>query len=351
MRFPFLGLFSTRRYLQTRDGVVRPGRAQGRVQWVVGRDICLFRHFDLADTPMAERDQALDWQIRRWSPYPETGEYIGWQGASAFVWIWDRRLQRQSLEAEGLSGRAMSVVPESALYPPAADAEWRLVRCRSGVEGQHWRTGRLRAGHWWPHPPEESEWFHFQRAQGRVPQPPPEVETFPLLDKPWVQPRYPWLRHWRDQWRRLLYPVAALWIFLLLREAAVLGRWYQEISDATGQVRVLQQRIAPLLTARSQARADLERLKALMRLAERPPQLVLMARIAQPLPNSPDVRLADWHYEGGTLSFVVKGEDLDPRYYVARYQVLPRFRDVIAEALPRGGLKITLRLDEARQDD
>ena len=91
LKFKILGsLFLPRRYLQADKKVIPPeNRNIGAKQWVVGRDLCVYRLFHLPDVPGTERKSAIDIHIRQWSPFADTGSYVVWKDDIAQVWIWD----------------------------------------------------------------------------------------------------------------------------------------------------------------------------------------------------------------------------------------------------------------------
>ncbi len=324
----------TRRYFDSRTGVIPPEPGTGRGEWVLSRGWCRYRCFDLAGLPAARREESLQLKIQQWSPYTRTAEYVVWQGDCAQVWIWDEARAAQVREASGAAQAAP--VPENLVRPPLADGV-RLAACLDGVEGQIWQQRQLLASRWWLKPPDLLEWSRFLRAHG---QPSPAhvltPEPLPLLAKPWGKPR----RRNTAANERAIALVAAMALAVVLGwESATLWKTHQKHQAIQQEIEKLNQDGAAILQARDHAVTDKERVRQLVRLVPYPSQLELMAAVAGKLPRN-GAQLAEWRYHAGTLRVAVQAPNIDPRNYVAAFQSLPLFKGIKLETSNQADLII-----------
>lgn len=329
----FQSLFSPRRYLQTRNSLSRPaGKRPGPRQWVMARSLCLYNVFVLGDIPAAERVNALNLRIRQWSPFAETGRYILWSASGspliAHVWIWDDAERDKA--AKG-SEKNIRIFPETAFHKPPEEDMLRLAVCTEGLEAQIWRSGNLEAGRWWPDIPPDDEWKRFLIAHDMNPDIQiPRAEDIPWLDRPWGkvsdESRLIILRHER-LW---VFLIMALLLCLLIWEGVSVWRWTEAVKAIEERVEVLTRETEPLLEARKRATQEKETVERLLSMTTPPSQLELMAAITEKLSRR-KVLLAEWHYNRERLRFVLRGNNLDPRYYVETCQKMPWFREVTAE--------------------
>jgi hypothetical protein len=116
-----------------------------------------------------------------------------------------------------------------------------------------------------------------------------------------------------------------------------------EIDNRLGEA---QHRAAPVIADREGALANLDYLAGFAKLDPYPPQLSLLARVAENLPSN-GAQLASWAYQSGDLQFTVfsPASSLDILFYVKAYSSVPGFTDVAAERAegPRS-LRVKLHL-------
>jgi len=309
----------------------------------------------MSDIPLAEWKNALDILIQQWSPFKETGRYIvsgtGYEAEPrnqieprnqfephnqpreiAQVWIGD---EAERFIAMKDAGKNISrIFPETILYPPPETDTLRLVICVEGIEAQIWKEGILIASHHWKRDISPKEWVKFLLANDMNPSIQiPEPEAVQMLNQPWGKSS--------DNYSQFKIPKAAfqmitgVLIFFLIWQSVGIWRWHQGEKILNEQISLLTQEAEPLLNARSRAISCKDNADKLLSLNAYPPQLNMMAAIADNL--SQNIRLAEWHYNQGRVAFTLKGihseqgKDLDPRYYVETYQKLPYFKEVSAE--------------------
>lgn len=341
----FQNLFLPRRYIQSLKGVSRPsGKGPGPRQWVIARSLCLHRVFLLGDIPPEARKNALNIRIRQWTPFTDTGSYVVWSGETAQVWIWDESKRREAAKAAGADISRM--LPETVLRQPSDNDTLRLISCADGFEAQIWKHGILSASHWWANRLPMKEWIRFLVAHDLDPRiKVPAPETAEWLNRPWG----------KTADRNLLsdFPREKLWvslamamlIFVLIWQGVSVCRWHRGLAVIQERIDILSQEAEPVLEARNQAEKYRQIAEHLISLATAPAQLELMAAVGEKIPPK-KARLAEWHYNQGNLIFTLKGENLDPRYYVKNYQALPRFKEVTAEPGTRPGeLVVKLRIE------
>lgn len=314
---------------------------------MLSRALCLFQRLDLGNVPTRGREDALRLKLRQWSPFPDTAEYVVWRGRQALVWIWDAAWQQARAEASG--SRPVRVLPETLLYPPAADGV-RLVRCLEGLEGQYWRDALLWDSHWWPEAPSTAAWWRFQRGCGALLSPPPAPEEMRWMATPWGRSRgrYRWdARGQRSGIIALLVMLACVvgW------QAGASWKWRQANAALRERIAALEGQAEPVLKLREQALAYREVVDRLLRLRAYPGQLELMAMVADNLPGQ-ERRLREWQYNLDSLEFVVADPAVEPRQYVEALQAVPQFTEVAAEAGRETGqwrLRLRLRTPGAEQ--
>ncbi len=320
--------------LETADGVELPPPGRGRRLWVVSRGRCRFLHLPLL--PGADRTRQLDaigLEIRRLSPFAETGSYLHLAAGFAAVWLWDQQATRAAGGAAGIDVGRLKILPEPALRPPAPDGV-RLVEALDGVEGQYWRDGTLACSRWWPAMPEPGAWILFQRGAAVPPErlvaQVPLPQRLPWLDRPWTRAAAGFGLARLD-----LRLAAAVLGLAVLAGYGYQGAQYLRLARAGAalqrEVAARSAAIEPILAARSRALDSLAALRALHALDRFPGQLALMARVAEILPPGKS-RLNDWAYDKGQLELSIA--DDQPPDVVRLVRALDRggaFRDVVAD--------------------
>ena len=339
-----------RRYLQTLNGVELPppgGRGRGRGgYWIVSRGLCRFYLLPLLPgAPRARQIEAHSLEIKRLSPFVETGSHLHLDALSVGVWLWDQQATRAAAMAVDVDVARLPVVPEPAMYPPGDDGV-RLIETLDGVEGQYWVAGRLLASRWWREPPSERNWVLFQRGAGvpaerLVVNPPPPLHL-PWLPRPWTTTRWPLsFNPARADLRLTAASIAAAMLVAYAYQGVQWARVSSDLASISGEVETRSRAIEPLLAARTQALDGQTAIRALQALDRFPGQLSLMARIAQLLPAG-QTRLTEWIYDRGQLELGIAADrPLDVVALVRSLEGLDHFKSVAAE---RTGTNNSLRL-------
>lgn len=356
----------TRRFSQRLAATDPAPTRLGAAQWVLSRPFYRFRRFDLKQIPKAQRTRALRLQIRQWSPYASSGQYVVWGQDHALVWVWDADRLEADLAAQKLKPKSTRVIPESLLHPPLLSG-LRLAACLDGVEGQLWQEQRPVHSRWWPKQPSATEWLNFQRDAGialdqgdGVPAP----QALPWLKQPWAKTadlgRGEGLALPHETW--LIGGV----ILLLAGFTTWHGIELIKTRQATGQLKTqlaeAGQNARPLLDARRQALDALARIEALQAANPYPAQLALLAEVAKQLPQD-GAYLREWDYQNGRLKMTVASPNkLSSSFLVKKLQDAGWFRNVQAaptndpttltltmETLPQGEIRPQTK-DENGQD-
>ena len=335
--------FSVGQYWQTRDlsadtQPVEKLRDSGRFgaallpQWVISRQLCVFRTVDMAHVPRTDRAAALTLKLQQLSPFQASDHYVAWQGGTAMVWFWDADALTVALAEAGLA-RAR-VIPEPLLLPkPATGAAQdagllHIVQCRDGFDLQLWRDNCLQASRWLRHHPEPATSATFARKHALGHCPEPRTIKSAWLSEPWgrapggeyLDRLEPWLPR-------------ALAVVFCLALAWPLGsglRWQSANAELRQQLDSLQQEVDPILTARNNARfaqSQVERLAALSPWR----QTDLLFQLADLLPK--DMRLERWTYRQGDIVLELRSANQDPRFYVRTLEERGGFEKVEVQPL------------------
>ncbi len=336
-----------RRYVQTTGkSEVSPGRL-GRLQWVLARPLYRFQTFDLAQVPAKSRSQALRLELAQWTPFMSSGYFVGWNGSQALVWCWNADQVHAVMAAQGLKPKRVQILPESLLQAPV-DNGLCLTRCLEGFEGQLWRNGILGRSRWWPQAPTANDWLSFQRDAAV---PPNEQQYQPPVAREAQTGARSWLRQSAAAENLAVLverPLIALGLLCLIGPVCWFGFSLYKIQQQTDQLVERQARLqtsaAPVMKARSEALDSLARIKALQVLARYPGQLVLMARIAEALPNT-GLTLKDWDFSGHQLKVTLTGPtDVPVTPIIDRFQRAGPFGNV--QAVPgRDPRSVTFQMD------
>jgi len=276
---------------------------------VLSRPFYRFCRFDLKNVPKPRRVQALELQIRQWTPFANTGRYLVWQGEDALVWAWDADRLGADLATQNLNSKRVEILPESLLHFPLANG-LRLAACLDGVEGQLWREGLLVHSRWWPTVPTEAAWLNFQRDAGDSAELQSTVVPSPAapewLHRPWAK-NVPAGRGgaWAAPYETWLVSAGVLVL-------AGMTSWYgiqlvkikQAVELRKNELKTAETIARPMLEARQRALDAQVRIKLLQKAGHYPDQLALMATVAKLLPKH-TVTLNEWDYRDDKLKITV----------------------------------------------
>jgi hypothetical protein len=336
----------TQLYFETPSGVEVPPTRHGRRYWIVSRGLCRFFKVPLlAEAPRARQLDALALEVKRLSPFEETGSHFHLGPKFASVWLWNQRATRAAGQAVGVDVERLRILPEPALLA-SAENEVRLIETLDGVEAQRWEDGCLAASRWWPAPPDPRNWVLFQRGASVSPErlatTVPGAQHPGWLRRPWTQTRSARSFHPTQVDLRLV--AAGLAAFFLIGYAYESAKWWRATNDLrglAGEIAIHSNAIEPIFGARTQALDNLAAIRVLRELDRFPGQLALMARVAEVLPQN-EARLTAWTYDRGQLDLdIASSQPLDVVKLVRTLESIDHFKAVAAE---RTGSGNTLRL-------
>jgi hypothetical protein len=340
-----------RLYVQKADRVQQPTGRRGRRYWVVSRGLCRFFRVPLVpNAAVARQSEALALQIKRLAPFAETGSHHDLGTHFASLWLWDQRAVQQAAETVGVDLARISVLPETALRPPAADGV-RLIETIEGVEAQSWIGGSLAASRWWATAPDSRAWTLFQRgasiAADRITSAPPSPARLDWLDHSWTRARS---TSGFDVGRVDFRLVAVVSAAMLLIAYGYLGAEWLRLDRALSAVATEGAAVAsastPTRRARSAALDNAAVIRALQGLDRYSGQLAVFARVTEILPKN-ETHLTEWTWEHGQLEMTVAADHpLDALYFVRSLEKIDGFKNVAAErAGGDNSLRIRLTVD------
>lgn len=299
---------SPRVYLHLSDEVRPPATSgYGQMVWVLSRALCHYKCVDLSAVPERSRVAALQLQLSQLSPFPHTAHHAVWREGVAMLWYWDAARVASAMQAVGVAPQRCRILPDSALYPPAAQG-LRLLAGLAGYEGQFWRDGCLLGSRWWDALPDAAEWLGFQRGLGLDGE--QRVLAVPAATRPTLQPEQALASSaragsvaWRDE--RVLY-------FLLLALLTAPTAWFAAswlkaelaVRAISADKLQLEASAQPLLAAREQAERIASRLRELDALTPQTSQSELMRRVAAALPKQ-SIYLKEWDFHDTQLKLVL----------------------------------------------
>lgn len=342
---PLAALFLPRRRLAAADPLIlQRGGPLGGTQWVALRGECQYRQHDFSGIPSRQRAAAAALHVKRYLPNANAIARIGWQGAIAHFWIWEKPLPAAQ------KGR-IRWIPESALRRPVIANGQHLVRCQSGVEGQVWSDGRLIASQWWPDTPAAENWQRFLRGAGiPLDKSPamPAIEQLPLMP-------YPWPVMQADRGGAFANAEYVIWVGTLSLlaaaaawQAASLDTWFSLREKQTAQLDALRASSATILEGRETADAASAELANLEKLHRGLSDYVLVADIVSPLPSGSLV--LGYVREAGKIRAVVKTTQKDLRRLVMLYHSHPVLKEASA-VLVGESVEFTFELPKPPEED
>ena len=316
----------------------------------------MYRCESFANVPRSRRRSALELKLPVWSPFVRTGHHCVWSGDSAMVWFWDQDKVAAARGARGgrLRGAAARAAAQVRVLPETVFGERRpggvcLQPCREGYELQHWRAGLLVDSLWFPQRPGARQVAGFlarQEGDARTLRPDSVAEAprAEVAREPWSTSLTP--REWIEVNERAL--VATCLVALVLAVAWQEVRFWKVRGlerEVAAELARLEDRLAPLLAARTEFLRLRRTNQSLAALLREPSQAHLMGLVDRALPSA-EAEFREWRYQQRELKFMIEDPDPDPIAYVRALEAEPLFDQVRAEPV-RGGesrLEITLRV-------
>jgi len=315
------------------DSVSVAGKGVGRSEWILSRPLYRYARFELKSVPKPQRAQALELQIRQWTPYARTGWYLLWEQDEALIWAWDADRVEAAILENALKPKTVSIVPETLLQQRRGQGI-HLASCIEGYEGQVWSERSLLSSRWWPELPDAAEWLNFQRDAGTLPEHQSNLVPKPLplqwAEKPWARSaaldRSAAYGASVEQWA--LPAVALCLLAATLWYGAQWVKLRAAIKDRGAELEALNLRAGPIIEARGRALEALGRIKTLQATDPYPDQLSLLAKVAQSLPKDGPY-LKEWEFQGGKLKLQIASPNkMVSSDYVKLFQSFGVFKNV-----------------------
>ena len=327
-------------YKRHRANLLAAGSGFGKKrlpQWVISRQICVYKTVDYKHVPRKDQDEALSLKVTQLSPFKQFGYSVAWADGVAMVWLWDAEIQAELMAQQGIADAR--IIPETLLQPqpeePHADhASLRIVRCREGVDIQVWDGAVLSYSQCAGDDQFEPIVNQIKRTFSLPINAPPDIEDgSEWLNMPWGQQGSGEIVNAVDEWM----PRAALLTFVVLMAWFVGGGWVWQNSekDITDQMEALEGRIQSILVSRDQAidaRIQIDQLGELqLRL-----QGDLLLELQSLLPK--DAHIKQFTYQHGSLVIEIQSAQQDPRHYVRTFQKEKHFSAIEVQPMGTKGL-------------
>ncbi len=287
-----------------------------------------------AGIPENKKKALLRLQVQRWAPFPNVKYVAQWVGNRASVYAWNDNEVKSAIAESGLSERRCVVCPETFIRTPAHDGV-RLAAAIDGFEAQVWQQGFLAFTRWWPQKPSQTEWNMFLRSAGvpldQTQNQVPEPSAAEFLESPWTQQG----GYLGITWSLLEDPryaaavatvVAAPFIYLGV-EYLTLAIANARVENAIATLSVETQGVRQL---RSKAIANLDEIEDYLGLEIYPSHFETMTT-ALGLLQSLNVKILEWTYDVGALSFTLRPErEIDATFLITAFERSGAFANVTA---------------------
>jgi|WetSurMetagenome_2_1015567.scaffolds.fasta_scaffold05640_2 hypothetical protein len=334
-------LFLARRYQQRLSEIIPPTSGNGRREWVISRALCHYHCFDLREIPINRRDAVLEMQIQQWSPFGKANSFSVWNQGVAQTWVWDFSIIETAQIDQNLKNPY--ALPETLLRPKLENGV-QLLKCLDGVEGQIWKDNILIASRWWAEIPDIKIWQNFLRAYNALEFVDVPLQQTGFLAQAWGKSRTAFRSSGLLQERWLVGVLSTIFLMALSWEGVFVYKWQSAYSSLRKEIETLNEKANPILTAKTQTLNEQKHIERLLGLDAYPNNLELMAKIAEKLPQN--IKIIEWHYQIGDLSFVLEGSPLEPSYYVSTYQSIPSFGDVKSNSKLTNQLTVSMKVNK-----
>ena len=335
--------------------IYRPGQTENRSNsssralWVLGRKATQQSVFTFpADVAENKKKALLRVQVRRWAPFPNVKYVAHWADNRASVYAWNDDKVKKEIAEAGFNERRCVVYPETFMRAPLQNGV-RLVAAIEGFEAQVWRDGFLAFSRWWPQKPTQLEWNMFLRSSGmRLEQDSagvPEPDPAPFLESPWIRQE----GHLGGPLAMLEDPRYAMAIGALVAAPFIyLSAQFLTLAISDARVKhameTLSVKTQGIRKLRTEAIANLDEVEDYLSLEIYPSQFEIMT-VALGLLKGLNVKLLEWTYDVGSLSFTLRSErDIEATVIITSFEKSGAFANVSAS---RSGQErqLTMRMD------
>jgi len=340
--------FSASHYIQTSEGVMLPDELTSRAQWIVSRNLCLFKTFPLDSLPSKNRADALEVIIRRWAPFDMIGFHVVWTPHYACVWAWDEFRVQSSVEEVGV--QIVSVLPESVYYAPMEEDGSRWIAAKDkGFIFQIWLNGLLVNEKWFSTKPSSTRFDLFIRSL----EVPNNTELSweelsdlchlakdsgeeRILDKPWGAKNQNLTIIQNLPWEQSV--VLAGFVLVILFYAWMASAIFassMSLSEVNNRIAEMAQNAEPVLTARTEAEQASDNANKLLELIDYPSQMNMLADAAKVIKPF-GLILKDWNFQGARIEVTTEG-NVNTLKVVKKFEELTWSQSVSVSSLRREG--------------
>ena len=324
-----------RHFRQLGGGAELPAAGAVAQYWILARSQYRVKFLPLHHVAANRRDAAITLELAAWTPFAKTSHYVIPQPAGAMLLAWDADAVVAAMSAAGATDRELSILPESALHPVAADGV-TLQACLEGVEAIVQTGGNVISSLWWRELPCEQDWLNFLRTSGlesaRWPTAFPPTASAQWLSQP--------LGHspggrtlqlaGREVWTvgtlAFVFAVASLWY------ANDWRRYAQAQSSSELRLAATEQELESILGARGMALSSLVRSESMAALFNRTDALNLLATLSRVFstvakPGTLQLAEIEWRDQRLVLVLNVNGPPVAATEIVKALEANPAFKD------------------------
>ena len=264
------------------------------------------------------------------------------------VYAWDDQEIKKAIADAGFNERRCTICPETFIRSPLQNGT-RLIAAIDGFEAQSWQDGFLAFSRWWPHKPSQMDWSMFLRAAalpldqsgGQV----PDISPSEFLEVPWTRQG----GSLGMAWSLLEDPLYAAALATLVAAPFVyIGVEYATLAVAKAHVENSRESLSVqtqgIRKLRSEAIANLDEIEDYLSLEVYPSQFEIMST-ALGLLQSLDVKIPEWTYDVGTLSFTLRAEhNIDATFLITAFEKSGAFTNVTATRVGQEG-QVRMHMD------
>lgn len=263
------------------------------------------------------------------------------------VWIWDQDKVEAAILQQQLPLET-TVIPEPLFYPAFSDGV-RLLQMKEGFDAQVWLAGELLESINLISIPSVRQ---IKILQASFPAVDMDALNAPVehafTEEVWGKnraikevklPRQAWV---------VIGGSAAVYFIALSWQILNIGLLIFSTSSLKEEVAQYKSQISEVIDARESAYKDAQRVSYLNTYLSTIPQTQVLAGVLDKIPRNGTI-LERWQYQEGDLSFTVKGQSFDPRYYVQAFEALT-FISAVSTQTDQARGRLTIKAKVASEE-
>jgi len=328
-----------------------PSTTAKRSQWVVSRALCLYELVDLRNVSKEDRSNALDFHIKKNSPFASTGFHCEWKNAFAMVWIWNKATVNTAIDEQAIN--AFEILPETVLREKPTNGIALLPTLDDGYDIQFWVNDILLSSSYFSNTPDEASTLDFIKGIPRFNQfafdlpklIKPQVVEAPIQQTPWKG---------SSSSNKLLKglnfePTIA---FIILISALSYIQWQtigsikasSALENLEESIELAFDKARPIANAREKALDSQQKFEQTNQLIDFPDQLKLMSSFGQLIAEKQG-QLKRWQFRLDKLELTVESKNNNSLEYVNSFQALKTVQSVSTEPVNKTNrIKIIINL-------